>query len=84
MLVNGLLHVDDSTRASAASLAFDFAAYLQHPRMGGDVTGDADADADGDWEVELVTAVVEALRQESANGSIGECRSLHYTLTPLG
>lgn len=74
ILVPALLHDDVSTRTAAASLAFDVAACVQKPLMeqarNGTSTGanqTIDGQSDGDWEVEMISALVEALGKE--NGS---------------
>ncbi|KAJ7254321.1 PPPDE putative peptidase domain-containing protein [Mycena haematopus] len=78
-LVPALLHADATVRTAAASLAFNAAAGVQRARvatgagLGGvnvnasnDKANDADAAicADEEWQVELVSALVEALERE--------------------
>ncbi|KAJ7147552.1 PPPDE putative peptidase domain-containing protein [Mycena crocata] len=76
-LVPALLHSDAAVRTAAASLAFNAAASVQRARVAagaglggvgasGSVPDDADAAAaaDEDWQVELVSALVEALERE--------------------
>lgn len=76
VLVASLLHADAPVRTAAASLAFDVAAYVQKGRLEqvrrryGPF---AAADEDGEWEVEVVSAVLEALRNETQSEDIGEC-----------
>ncbi|KAF8517353.1 thioredoxin family protein [Hysterangium stoloniferum] len=72
LLVPTLLHTDAPVRTAAASLAFNIAAHQQRPlveavkngRKGDDVPDNAEGEGQGDWEVEVVSAVVEALRKE--------------------
>ncbi|KAJ6508961.1 PPPDE putative peptidase domain-containing protein [Mycena sanguinolenta] len=78
-LVPALLHTDVTVRTAAASLAFNAAAGVQRARVAtgaglGGVSAnngkanDADAAicADEEWQVELVSALVEALEREEA------------------
>lgn len=77
-IVPALLHSDAGVRTAAASLAFNIAALCQKPRVeaqsagrrGEEVVGE-DLD-EGDWEVEMVSAVVEALRMETVSEDVGE------------
>lgn len=75
LLVASLLHADAHVRTAAASLAFNVAACVQRGRLEqvrsrqGYVTP---AEEDGDWEVELVSAILEALQNEVQNEDIGE------------
>lgn len=77
-LVSSLLHADAQVRTAGASLAFNAAAYLQNGRVDR-VRGDASAGAegesaeDGEWEVELVSAVLEAVANETQSEEVGEC-----------
>jgi len=70
MLVQTLLHSDHLVRVAAASLAFNVGAWVQKGRIarikGGDdgVVGIRASEEDGEWEVELVSAVTEALANE--------------------
>ncbi|KAI0248568.1 PPPDE putative peptidase domain-containing protein [Lactifluus subvellereus] len=69
VLINTLLHPDRLVRVAAASLAFNVGAWVQRGRIGrvrgGDVVdGIRDGEEDGEWEVELVSAVAEALASE--------------------
>lgn len=75
-LVPALLHADAVVRTAAASLAFNAAASVQRARvaagagLGGTTASsvndaDAAAAADEDWQVELASALVEALKRES-------------------
>ncbi|KAH9927057.1 DUF862-domain-containing protein [Amylocystis lapponica] len=65
VLVSSLLHADAAVRTAAASVAFNVAAFLQKGRIeglrGASVGGE---DEDGEWEVEMVSAVLEALSKE--------------------
>lgn len=78
MLVQTLLHEDKAVRIAAASLAFNAAAWVQRGRVArtrGDavqVNGAGEGDEDEDWEVELVTAVVEALGNETDSEDAGK------------
>jgi hypothetical protein len=78
-LVPALLHADAAVRTAAASLAFNAAAAVQRARaaagagLGGvnatassGAAGDADAAmcADEEWQVELLSAIVEATERE--------------------
>ncbi|KAJ7071850.1 PPPDE putative peptidase domain-containing protein [Mycena belliarum] len=78
-LVPALLHTDGAVRTAAASLAFNAAASVQRARVagGGGLGGvalgaansasdaDAAAAADEEWQVELASALVEALERET-------------------
>ncbi|KAJ6557338.1 PPPDE putative peptidase domain-containing protein [Mycena vulgaris] len=79
-LVPALLHSDATVRTAAASLAFNAAASVQRARVAagaglGGVTAntgahaandaDAAAAADEEWQVELASALVEALEREA-------------------
>lgn len=69
LLVPALLHADARVRAAAASLAFNAAALFQRPLMDAARAGrrgpaPASGERDGEWEVELLSALVEAVGQE--------------------
>jgi len=69
MLVQTLLHQDRLVRVAAASLAFNVGAWVQKGRVarikGSDaVDGIRVGEEDAEWEVELVSAVTEALGSE--------------------
>lgn len=67
-LITNLLNEDASIRTAAASLAFNLAASLQQTRIRtirAGLIGSAD-EGDGDWEVELVSAIVEAIQREDS------------------
>lgn len=74
-LVTSLLHPDGLVRTAAASLAFNVAAFIQKERVEavmekyGPFAG---PDEDGEWEVELVSAVLEALANETQSEDIGK------------
>ena len=79
MLVQTLLHQDRFVRVAAASLAFNVGAWVQRGRVartkGGReevVDGIRADEEDGEWEVELVSAVVEALAGEEEREDAGE------------
>ncbi|KAJ7644245.1 PPPDE putative peptidase domain-containing protein [Roridomyces roridus] len=76
-LVPALLHTDAAVRTAAASLAFNAAASVQRARVASGVglggvnvnqgkpdAADAAAAADEEWQVELGSALVEALQRE--------------------
>lgn len=75
LLISTLLHEDASVRTAAASLVFNISASIQKTRvdqmrsMNGSVAGLGE---DGDWEVEVVSAVLESIRNETRNEDIGE------------
>ncbi|KAI9443300.1 DUF862-domain-containing protein [Lactarius indigo] len=69
VLVQTLLHPDRLVRVAAASLGFNVGAWVQKGRIArarGDdvVNGIREGEEDGEWEVELVSAVAEALANE--------------------
>lgn len=69
VLVQALLHPDRLVRVAAASLGFNVGAWVQKGRLArakGDdaVNGLREGEEDGEWEVELVSAVAEALANE--------------------
>ena len=80
LLVSTLLHEDPGVRTAAASLAFNVSVYVQKPRVEkvrggrrGDDDDDDDEKSDGEeeWEVEIVSAVVEAVRSERMSEDVG-------------
>ena len=83
VLVQTLLHSDRLVRVAAASLAFNVGAWVQKGRVAR-VKGEEDAtidgiragEEDGEWEVELVSAVTEALANEEESEDAGEFFSL--------
>lgn len=80
LLVSTLLHEDAAVRTAAASLAFNVATYLQKGRVDrvkGGVSG-ADNAEDGDWEVEMISAVIEAIHREKGSEEIGQFITLTF------
>ena len=80
VLVQTLLHQDRLVRVAAASLAFNVGAWVQKGRVarikGEDaVDGIREGEEDGEWEVELVSAVAEALAGEEESEDAGELSS---------
>jgi hypothetical protein len=72
-LITNLLNEDAVVRTAAASLVFNISASVQQSRvrnLQSGLIGSADS-ADGDWEVELVSAIVEAVGRED-NEEVGE------------
>ncbi|KAL5482634.1 hypothetical protein ACEPAI_9228 [Sanghuangporus weigelae] len=76
VLVSALLHEDAGVRTAAASLAFNVSAYVQKPRVDaarsgrrGEDVQDGD-ESEGEWEVELVSAIVEAVRNETTSEDV--------------
>lgn len=65
VLVTSLLHSDLNVRTAGASLVFNVAAWVQKGRS----KADGDGVEDGDWEMELMSAVVEAIDREGLEGS---------------
>lgn len=61
---------------AAASLTFNIAAFYQKLRVEDVRDGrrgeDNSVEGDGDWEVEMVSAVVEALKNETSSEDVGE------------
>jgi desumoylating isopeptidase 1 len=75
VLVPSLLHDDDSVRTAAASVAFNVSACLQRRRVDRVKAGRNDAvkdNLDGDWEIELLSAVMEAIQRETKNEDVGK------------
>src|SRR5882762_953667 len=76
LLVNALLHEDAAVRTAAASLAFNVAAYFQKVRVdmvkSGRNSRAEGVEEDGDWEVEMVSAVVEAIDREKGSEEVGK------------
>ena len=75
LLIPALLHSDARVRAAAASLAFNAAALVQRPLMSAARAGkripatsaagdDFGGARDAEWEIEILSALVEALGQE--------------------
>ena len=78
VLVPSLLHSDGLVRTAAASLAFDVSTVLQKSRVEAVKSGRgikpyrAAEDRVADWEVEMVSAVIEALDREKENEEVGK------------
>ncbi|KAF7985602.1 hypothetical protein HWV62_3907 [Athelia sp. TMB] len=70
LLVTSLLHEDAAVRTAAASLAFNIAAYFQKRRMDKLRGQDDGGEEAGDWEVEIVTAVIEAIDREKSSEEV--------------
>ncbi|KAG6809132.1 hypothetical protein H0H92_001446 [Tricholoma furcatifolium] len=64
VIVPCLLHSDGAVRTAAASLAFNVSAALQKARVDKLKGGTGTVQEDEDWEVEMISAVVEALDRE--------------------
>jgi desumoylating isopeptidase 1 len=79
LLVPALLHEDSAVRTAAASLAFDVSAWLQKGRVERvrGSTGATEDEEDPEWEVEMVSAVVEALAREDKSEDVGEWLVCH-------
>ena len=77
MLVQLLLHEERLVRVAAANLAFNVGARVQKGRVAG-IKGEEVVDViradeeDGEWEVELVSAVVDALASMEESEDAGE------------
>ena len=78
LIVPSLLHEDAGVRTAAASLTFNVVAHYQRPRMKAlrsgrhhDATIEETGDGDGEWEVEMVSATVEAIKLETASEDVG-------------
>ena len=82
VLVQALLHPDRLVRVAAASLGFNVGAWVQKGRLarakGEDavINGLRESEEDGEWEVELVSAVAEALANEEESEDAGELSRL--------
>lgn len=79
VLVQSILHEDKLVRVAAASVAFNVAAWVQRGRVariqGGNEPkngGMREDEEDGEWEVELVSAIVEALEREKESEEVGK------------
>ncbi|OCH87713.1 DUF862-domain-containing protein [Obba rivulosa] len=72
VLVGALLHGDAAVRTAAASVAFNVAACLQKGRVDQvrGVNVGAGVEEDGEWEVELVSAMLEALANETQSEEV--------------
>jgi len=79
VLVQTLLHSDCLVWVAAANLAFNVGAWVQKGQVaranGGEDAGTDGiwaVEEDGEWEVELVSAVTEALANEEDSEDAGE------------
>jgi desumoylating isopeptidase 1 len=75
ILVNNLLHDDAAVRTAAASLGFNIAGFVQKERLvqvRQNYGPFVQSEEDGDWEVELVSAVLEAIQNEKQSEEIGK------------
>lgn len=76
VLVPSLLHADGLVRTAAASLTFDVSSVFQKARVEAVKSGRGikpyGDERLADWEVEIVSAVVEALDREKENEEVGE------------
>ncbi|KAF9525052.1 PPPDE putative peptidase domain-containing protein [Crepidotus variabilis] len=73
LLIPSLLHNDAMVRTASASLAFNVAAVLQKDRVDGVRSGGIQLDNEedlADWEVEVVTAVIEAVDREKESEEV--------------
>ncbi|EIM85886.1 DUF862-domain-containing protein [Stereum hirsutum FP-91666 SS1] len=77
VVVQSILHEDKLVRVAAASVAFNVAAWVQRGRVariqGGNEPkngGMREDEEDGEWEVELVSAIVEALEREKESEEV--------------
>lgn len=84
VLVPSLLHTDGAVRTAAASLAFNAAAFVQKGRVEKVRGGAAQVYEDEDWEVEMVSAVVEAIDRETASEEVGMCFSFGFLYRVFG
>lgn len=89
LLVPTLLHEDSAVRTAAASLSFNIAAFLQQTRIERIKNNGLGTEyEDEDWEVEMVSAIVEAIGREKENEEVGlytcfEFRMTWLTSTPV-
>jgi hypothetical protein len=68
-----LLDQDPAIRTAAASLAFNIAAFIQRSRVDNIRNGTVvEGSEDADWEVELVSAIIEAIKREDRSEEIGQ------------
>lgn len=74
LLVSALLHEDVAVRTAAASLAFNVIGYLQKLRLEKMKTrhNGVDPEEDAEWEVEIVSAILEVIKQENTSGDLGK------------
>jgi hypothetical protein len=75
VLIPSLLHTDALVRTAAASAAFNVAALIQRARVAQVKGGRTDAPGgqlEGEWEVEMVSAIVEAIGRETQSEDVGK------------
>lgn len=86
LVVPALLHDDLGVRTAAASLTFNIAVYVQKPRFEAQRSGrrgddgPGENESEGDWEVEMVSATLEALRIETSSEDVGKLRPFSLSL----
>jgi hypothetical protein len=78
-LITTLLHADGAVRTSAACLVFNLSAFLRNGRLESVRKGlgvEDRPEEEGDWEMEMVSAVVEAIdgEKESEGESVSSCQ----------
>jgi hypothetical protein len=80
VLVPSLLHGDPVVQTAAASLAFNAAGWVQRGRVGrvqgtssvnGVKDGMTEDEEDEEWEVEMISAVLEAIEREGSSEDVG-------------
>lgn len=71
--VDSLLHPDQSVRSAAAGVAVNLAGWRH--RISKEQSKGADEGSEHDWEVELVSAVIEAIDRE-ADEDVGKSHPL--------
>lgn len=79
LAISSLLHDDAIVRTAAASLVFNMVAFYQAPRMDAlrsGRRGEAEEEGDGEWEVELLSAFLEATKMEFKNEDVCTSRCL--------
>lgn len=82
LVVPALLHDDLGVRTAAASLTFNIAVYVQKPRFEAQRSGrrgdegPGENESEGDWEVEMISAILEALRTETSSEDVGKFRCI--------
>jgi len=64
VMVESLVSEDGSVRTAASSIAFNMAAWLQNGKG-------MEGERNEEWEVEMISAVVEALGREKSNEQVG-------------
>lgn len=66
VMVESLVSEDGSVRTAASGIAFNMAAWLQNGRA-----KEMEGERNEEWEVEMISAVVEALGREKSNEQVG-------------